>query len=135
MENTLTGQCLCGQVRFTLRDNFRNFHLCHCKQCQQLTGSAFAANLFTDMGNIEWTQGRDRLTTYRHPSRDFSHAFCKSCGSALPYINKRNTALVVPAGSLNDMPKITPQANIFVTEQVCWLEEGRLAERFEGFAG
>ncbi len=133
MDNHLTGECLCGTVKFSVADRFKAFYQCHCKQCQQLTGSAFASNIFTDPGNIEWLSGQDYITNYEHPSREFSKAFCKACGSAVPFINKTKTSLIVPAGSLNELPELQPQANIFTAEEACWLKQGLQAENFSGF--
>jgi hypothetical protein len=133
MSKKLTGECLCGNVRFSVTDSFKAFYQCHCKQCQQLTGSAFASNIFTDPDNIEWLSGQATITNYEHPSREFSKSFCTTCGSALPFINKTKTSLIVPAGSLNDLPEIQPQANIFTSEEACWLKSGLQAENFSGF--
>lgn len=131
MGKVLTGQCLCGQVKYEVKNSFKDFYFCHCKQCQQLTGSAFASNIATDPDNINWTAGRDKITEYEHPSRVFSKSFCSTCGSGLPYVNKSGVSLVVPAGSLVDDPEITPQANIFNAEKACWLNEGLQAEAFD----
>lgn len=133
MANELTGECLCGAVKFSVANNFKAFYQCHCKQCQQLTGSAFASNLFTDLDNVQWLSGQDSISHYEHPSREFSKSFCTSCGSAVPFANKTQTSLIVPAGSLNQLPDIRPQANIFSAEEACWLEQGLQAEKFSGF--
>lgn len=133
MKDHLTGECLCGTVKFSVADRFKAFYQCHCKQCQQLTGSAFASNLFAAPDDIEWLGGQDSITTYEHPSRDFSKSFCKACGSAVPFLNKTKTSLIVPAGSLNEFPDIQPQANIFTSEKACWLKQGLQAENFSGF--
>jgi hypothetical protein len=133
MDNHLTGECLCGAVKFSVTDKFKAFYQCHCRQCQQLTGSAFASNLFTDPDNIEWLSGQTHITRYEHSSREFSKSFCKLCGSALPFINRTKTSLIVPAGSLNQLPSIQPQANIFTSEEACWLEQGLQAAKFSGF--
>lgn len=133
MSRMLTGECLCSCVKFKLEDNFKAFYQCHCKQCQQLTGSAFASNLFTAPENIEWLSGQDSILSYEHESRGFSKSFCKTCGSALPVINKSKTSLLVPAGSLNEYPALQPQANIFTAEKACWLNTGLIAENFIGF--
>lgn len=130
MSKQLTGECLCGSIKFSVVDSFKAFYQCHCKQCQQLTGSAFASNLFTVPDNIEWLSGQANITNYKHPSREFSKAFCKECGSAVPFINKTRTSLIVPAGSLNENPGIQPQANIFISEEACWLKSGLQAESF-----
>lgn len=133
MEDHLAGGCICGAVKFSIEDSFKAFYQCHCKQCQKLTGSAFASNIFTDPDNIEWLSGQDSITNYVHPSRDFSKSFCKACGSAVPFVNKTRTSLIVPAGSLNEFPEIRPQANIFTSEEACWLKQGALAANFSGF--
>jgi hypothetical protein len=133
MKHQLTGECLCGSVKFSADDKFKVFYQCHCKQCQQLTGSAFASNIITDPDNIEWLSGQDSITIYEHSSRVFSKSFCKVCGSAVPFLNKTKTSLIVPAGSLNQLPNIQVQANIFVSEEACWLKPALQAERFCGF--
>ncbi len=133
MEEKLTGGCLCGGVTFVVANDFRKFYQCHCKQCQQLTGTAFASNLFTQPNSIQWLSGEDKVQRYAHETRAFSKAFCGCCGSALPVVTKNGRALLVPAGSLNGMPSIMPQANIFRTEQACWLAAGAEAENFDAF--
>jgi hypothetical protein len=133
MSKQLTGECLCGIIKFSVTDSFKAFYQCHCKQCQQITGSAFASNIFTEPDNIEWLSGQDSITNYEHPLRGFSKSFCNSCGSALPFINKTKTSLIVPAGSLIELPDIQPQANIFTSEEACWLRQGLQAENFSGF--
>lgn len=133
MSRKLTGACLCGQVNFSVEESFGAFYQCHCQQCRQLTGSAFASNLFTRPDNITWLSGKQKVTQYEHPSRAFSKAFCGTCGSALPFVTKSGKSLIVPAGSLLEPPTIQPQANIFMQEKACWLESGAQAKRFEGF--
>lgn len=133
MDNILKGRCLCGAVKFEVKESFKAFYLCHCKQCQQLTGSAFASNIFTDPGNIVWLKGKEQVSVYEHPTRGFSKAFCKCCGSAVPFINKSGKSLVIPAGSLTDNPRIIPEASIFNSEKPCWLNEGLEAKTFDGF--
>ncbi len=135
MFKKLTGGCLCGAVRFSVNEKFKAFYQCHCKQCQQLSGTAFASNIFTDPDNIEWLFGEGKITEYEHPVREFSKSFCCVCGSAVPYVNKSRTSLIVPAGSLNEMPDMEPQANIFTSEEACWLKPGSQAKNFSGFPG
>ena len=133
MKRELTGECLCGAVQFSVRDDFKNFYQCHCKQCQQLTGSAFASNLLTAPENITWFKDRGNVTAYEHPAREFSKSFCAVCGSGLPFVNKSKTSLIVPAGSLNELPDLQPQANIFRSEEACWLIPGLGAKNYNGF--
>ncbi|WP_115717560.1 GFA family protein [Gallaecimonas mangrovi] len=127
------GSCLCGQVSFELENRFSQFHLCHCSQCQKATGSAHASNLFTSPDNIHWLTGSDFVSRYDVPGRTISNAFCRHCGSALPYVSGSGKALVVPAGCLDDTPAITPEDNIFWAEKAPWYEAALASPHFAGF--
>jgi len=133
MIQKVTGGCLCGAVRYAVSGPFTGFYLCHCKQCQKLTGSAFASNISAHPQTIEWLEGAQHVSAYQHPTREFSRAFCCLCGSALPFVNKSGTSLIIPAGSLDEQPAIEPQANIFSAEEARWYAAGLAAEKFPGF--
>ncbi len=125
-EPLLQGGCLCGAVSYQITNQFSRFMLCHCQQCQQLTGSAFAANIFTSPKNIEWLTGQEKISHYRHRSRDSTRSFCAVCSCALPYINQNGKSLIIPAGSLSEQVENTPVANMFEGEQASWLVESFL---------
>ncbi len=129
----LAGGCLCGAVKYQINQAPTEFYFCHCKQCQKVTGSSFAANMIAKPEDIEWLLGEDILTHFEHPSRAFSKTFCSRCGSGLPHVNKSGTSLVIPAGSLDQAPPISPQANIFVAEQAIWLANGLKARSFKAY--
>jgi len=134
MAKTLTGRCLCGSVAFSVEDDFSAFYFCHCRQCQQITGSAHAANVFTAPTNIQWLQGADKLIRYDDPERSFTTQFCSQCGSGLPFVTKSGKALLIPAGSLDKEPEsILPMSNIFSVEKASWLDTGTHAPCVDGF--
>ncbi len=122
--NMLNGSCLCGAVNYQLTHQPTQFYFCHCEQCQKVTGSGFAANMIAPIDSISWQSGEEFLTHFEHPSRAFSKTFCSLCGSGVPHINKSKTSLVIPAGSLDEMPAIEPAANLFVDESPRWLNIG-----------
>lgn len=130
--SVIQGRCLCGDVTFSCDDDFQQFHLCHCHQCQKLTGSAHVANLFTRPDNITWHSGQAHVTRYNIPGRLSSNAFCPTCGSRLPYLSQTGKALVVPAGCLDDAPTLQPQDHIFWAERAAWYDEAVDAPHFEG---
>jgi hypothetical protein len=43
----LVGGCICGQVRYEVVDAPLAVLICHCKNCQQRTGSAFSLSMLT----------------------------------------------------------------------------------------
>ena len=133
MKKEITGGCCCGDVSFKVKDDFKKFFFCHCEQCRKLTGSAHAANLFTAPTNIEWIKGEDKTKRYNHPTRSFSKVFCTECGSGLPYLSQNGSFLIVPAGSINEEPSKSLDAQIFCSEQTEWHKVGVNTHKVAGF--
>lgn len=133
MPNQITGSCCCGDVAFTVEDNFSDFFFCHCEQCRKLTGTAHAANLFTSPDNINWTKGKEKIKRYDHQDRSFTKAFCDNCGSGLPFVTQSGKSLIVPAGSLNEEPSKPLDALIFCAEQAEWHKTVATVAKFSGF--
>lgn len=113
------GSCLCGTVRFEVHGDFDSFYLCHCQYCQKDTGSAHAANLFSQSAKLTWLAGADAVTSYTLPATRHKKSFCKSCGSALPNTQLAGL-LVVPAGCLDTEVSILPTAQIFTSSRAAW---------------
>lgn len=133
MGDKVKGSCLCGKVSFTLANEFKQFHLCHCLQCRKITGSAHASNLFISLDSIEWNSGQELIKTFDHPDNNFRKVFCSECGSGLPYESRRVPMLVVPAGSLDDEPEMEPMDHLFWTERSAWYESAKDKPVFDGF--
>ena len=129
----ISGSCLCGKVLFESNNTFDQFHFCHCIQCQKITGSAHAANLFTDPANIQWLSGEEFIKRFEYPGRDFSKAFCTECGCTVPFISGSGKALIVPAGCLDGKPDMEAQDNIFCDEKASWYDKGLSAQPFAKF--
>lgn len=133
MSDKIKGSCLCGKVTFTVVNEFKQFHLCHCLQCRKITGSAHASNLFTRAENIEWTSGQALTQTFDHPDNNFRKVFCRECGSGLPYESRRIPVLIVPAGSLDEEPALEPLDHIFWHERAEWYNNVPDKPTFDGF--
>lgn len=117
----VTGSCLCGAVRYELTQEPAWAHNCHCSRCRKTRGSAFASNLFVARDGFRFSQGEDQLQSYKPPEAErFTHVFCRRCGSSLPWLNESRGVVVVPMGSLDEHPGITPRANIFVESKAPW---------------
>ncbi|MCE2596421.1 MULTISPECIES: GFA family protein [Motilimonas] len=129
----IQGSCLCGRVVFSCDNRFSQFHFCHCQQCQKTSGSAHAANLFTEPSNINWLKGQDQIKRFDVPGRAISSAFCQHCGCAMPYLSGTGKALVVPAGCLDGEPNIAVDDQIFWAERASWYDAALASQCFLGF--
>lgn len=118
------GRCLCQQVTYVIRGHLGIFQYCHCSRCRKFTGSAFAANLLVAPQDFQWLSGEAHVGRYElAEAKHFATAFCKQCGSSLPWLGKSGKAVVVPAGSLDDDPGIRPSQNIFWGSHAEWFVE------------
>lgn len=114
------GSCLCGTVSFEVVNAFEQLFLCSCDQCRQITGSAFAANLFVGIDDFDWLGGAGEITNYQVPGRDIHKSFCRLCGSGVPWASGNGTKMIVPAGSLNELPNVAERIRIFTSELPSW---------------
>jgi len=131
---TFSGRCLCGAVQYSVTTEIEDFYFCHCEQCRKITGSAFASNILTKPVNVNWISGSENVKRFDYPGlRTFTKVFCSNCGSGLPFLNEKGSALVIPAGSLDHEPNIKPANNIFWDDKAQWYEDGINAPKCEGF--
>jgi hypothetical protein len=122
-DKEIKGSCLCGAVRYVLKDHLGIFQYCHCSRCRKFTGGAFAASLFVGPDDFEWLRGADQVGRYEiEQAAHYATQFCKKCGSSLPWLTKSGRAVVVPAGGLDDDPGIRPTQNLYTASGACWYE-------------
>lgn len=119
--NSSNGSCLCGEVRYEITGNLGIFQYCYCSRCQKFTGSVHASNLLVAAEHFRWISG-ESLVSYYAPkeTKHFATAFCKQCGSSLPWLGKSGKAVVIPAGTLDTNPSIAPFQNIFCGSKAGW---------------
>lgn len=129
------GSCLCGAVRFQVEGTFDGFFLCHCSRCRKDTGSAHAANLFSGNARLTWLGGSDLVASFRLEGSRHAKAFCRQCGSGLPYTEQVGGFLVVPAGALDTPVDRVPDAHIFFGSRADWDQALEARPHFEGLPG
>ena len=109
-EASVSGGCLCGQVRFTVQGPLREVLLCHCSQCRKMSGHFWAAssaprecvNIYKDTG-LQWFQS----------SKEAKRGFCSLCGSSLFWSHTAKTTLSFAAGALDSPTGLKTGAHIF----------------------
>jgi len=120
----IRGSCLCGGVKFEIRGSKGPFELCHCNRCRKATGSAFAAALRVRGKDLRIVQGQELIKTFEAPIIDapppYTNRFCGRCGSPVPVPSDDASCFEVPAGALDDDPKIRPDKHIYIDFKSPW---------------
>jgi hypothetical protein len=57
----LTGQCLCGAVRYSVANEFLYAANCHCSNCRRATGSAFKPFAGIERSKLSLVEGKNSL--------------------------------------------------------------------------
>jgi len=133
MTRTLSGSCLCSAVTFEVTGKIDGFFLCHCARCQKDTGSAHASNLFAADATLIWLTGGNQVRTFRLPDTRHAKSFCSACGSALPTVEA--DSVTIPAGSLDDILAIRPDAHIFGASRAAWDSDLEEIGVYDGLPG
>ena len=104
MNAPFTGGCACGAIRYSCSGTPLYMGNCHCRDCQQATGSGYFPAVLVKESEFALLSGEpkwfERPADKGHPMH---RAFCPECGSPLFLVNGANTAgRALYAGSLDD---------------------------------
>ena len=124
MGQYLSGQCLCGAVKYEVQGDIEKFYHCHCERCRRASGTGHASNMVVAVQSaekIKWLQGEEYITRDKVPEAErFTNCFCRQCGGRVPRYAADMDKVVIPAGSLNCDPLMLPQARIFWDSRASW---------------
>jgi hypothetical protein len=100
----MTGGCLCGAVRYESTGEPGFALLCHCRDCQRQSGSAFAAGWRVPAAGFRVTQGEPKLYVRAADSgNEITRAFCPDCGTMLFLrVSARPDLVAIRVGTLDD---------------------------------
>ncbi len=128
---TLSGGCLCGQIRYRIDGPLRLVTHCHCSRCRRACGSAFVTWLTVRAEYFSLTQGEP----IRRPSTDHGwRGFCPTCGSPLTSGSSHYPKYVeVTAGTLDDPGAVEPERHVYWPDRLPWVRfDDGLPRHIEG---
>ena len=117
----INGSCFCGKIKFRVNGNILAMTNCHCSQCRKVTGAAFGTLAFCKKEDFKYISEENHISSYRL-SEQFTRTFCDICGSPLLVEGHEafGSMVGIPAGLLDDDPKVKPSKHIFVGSKAPW---------------
>ncbi len=80
----IDGQCHCGRVRYEATIDPERVSICHCTDCQMLTGTAFRTTVLTRRDDVRLTGEEPKCyAKISENGRTRLQYFCGACGSPL----------------------------------------------------
>ncbi len=125
----IDGRCHCGAIAYEAEVDPASAKICHCTDCQTLSGSAFRTVVFTREGTFALRQGR--LATYvktAESGRQREQGFCPTCGtpvySTAPGDGPKVHALRL--GTVRQRDRIVPRLQTWHRSAQGWI--GKIGE-------
>ena len=119
----LVGGCQCGALRYRISGEPITVYVCHCKDCQKQSASAFGMSLWTDSTNFQLTRGDlSFYQTHGDSGAVKKCAFCQQCGTRIYHTSAQPGAVLsVKAGGLDDTSLLRPIAHLWTCRAQPWV--------------
>jgi hypothetical protein len=118
-EAVLTGGCQCGVVRYAIAEPPLRLYVCHCRECQKQSASAFGMSLFVHRAAFAVTRGATQSWSRKADSgRTMACHFCAVCGSRLWHARDGIETISVKAGSLDVPVDVSRAIHIWASRKV-----------------
>ena len=123
-QDTHSGGCQCGAVRFRVEGALGDASICHCRMCQKAFGAFYAPLVSTGSAQLTWTRG---ALKYFQSSNVVQRGFCADCGTPLTYEAPDGVALAI--GTFDSPQAIAPklqfgiEAKLDYVDALCKLPE------------
>lgn len=120
LSQTLHGGCACGAVRYEASAAPLLMLNCHCRHCQQASGSAYAATLVLPVSSVQVT-GEVRYFRREGEQGGVERGFCPVCGApVILKLERLADMIAIHAASLDDPSSYKPAMDIFTARAQPW---------------
>ncbi|AFL54703.1 hypothetical protein ABIE78_005656 [Sinorhizobium fredii] len=120
----IDGQCHCGFVTYEAEIDPEDVTICHCTDCQRLTGSAYRVTASTPSTSFRLTGGEPKLyVKIGENGRKRLQFFCPQCGSPISTTGTDEDAeeIGIRVGTINQRGELTPRAQIWCSPALPWV--------------
>jgi len=123
MNELITGGCLCGEVRYTLKPGFRmKPYACHCTDCQKRTGTAFSSHMGVMEKDLEITGELDEGYFVQPSGATGIIIGCAKCRSRIyAKSDVRKGFVSLRWGTLDNSCDMSPRAHFWVSSKQPWI--------------
>ena len=122
----IDGQCHCGFIRYEAEIEPTRVSICHCTDCQRLTGSAYRVSTSARAEDFRLTGGEPSVYVKVGDSGNRSlQYFCPKCGSPCYRSGEGADAeeIGIRVGTVNQRRQLLPTKQIWCRSALSWVED------------
>lgn len=118
----IDGSCHCGLIRYEAEIDPDKVVVCHCTDCQRLSGSAFRAVVPAPADTFKLLTGKPKIYVKTAESgTERAQAFCPECGSPIYSAAVADTpAYWIRIGTTRQRAELPPKAQIWCRSALDW---------------
>lgn len=114
--------CRCGSLKAECAEEPLRVSVCHCRECQRRTGSAFSAQARFPVGSVTVKGEMSTFVRTADSGSRLTYQFCPSCGSTIAYeIDQWPDVIAVPLGAFGDEAFPSPAYSIYERRKRPWV--------------
>jgi hypothetical protein len=128
------GACHCGRIRYEADVDPASVSICHCTDCQVLTGSPFRASVTALPSSFRLLAGSPRVYTKTADSGTLrEQAFCENCGAPIYATSPgpEPRAYNIRIGSIAERAQLSPRRQMWCRSELPWLPQVAGLPRFD----
>jgi hypothetical protein len=122
----IDGNCHCGAVRFEAKIDPDEVGICHCTDCQHLTGSVYRVTVTVPKENFRITSGEPKIYVKTGDNgRTRFQMFCGNCGSPIYTTGTDEDAeeIGIRWGNIRQRGELAPRHQIWSSSAANWFGE------------
>jgi hypothetical protein len=119
----IDGQCHCGAIAYRAEVNSNDAYVCHCEDCQTLSGSAFRWAIPVAEEDFELLRGEPKAYVKVGASGRENHQyFCEDCGSAIYAMSPGAKPMIfrLRVGSARQRADLVPRVEYWAASAQPW---------------
>jgi hypothetical protein len=124
----------CGTVRYEITDDPVALYVCHCRECQKQSSSAFGISVIVKRSEFRVARGEVKVWCERRTAAGrLSCAFCPDCGSRLWHESAGAADTIsVKGGSLDEPVDLRAAVHIWTARKLPGVVIPETAAQFPG---
>lgn len=121
----IDGGCHCGKITYEAEVDPARVSICHCRDCQQLTGTAFRVTVPVPEKDFHLSGEPKIYVKTAESGNKRAQAFCPDCGSQLYATSVGDGPKIygVRTGTARQRADLVPRIQTWHAEALPWLPE------------
>ena len=120
----IEGGCHCGYITYEAEIDPETVSICHCTDCQTLTGTAYRNNVRSLEGTFKLLAGQPKIYVKTAESGNKrAHGFCPECGTPIYSTTVSNPKVHgLRVGSIRQRAELRPKTQGWCRPALPWVQ-------------